>query len=44
MHSEKFYLAASKRLPHVTVERLNKAVSELERSGELERLLAKWSS
>lgn len=44
MHAEKFYLAASNRLPNETVERLRKAVAELERSGELARLLAKWSS
>ena len=44
MHIEKFYLAASNRLPRETIERLNKAVAELERKGELARLLAKWSS
>jgi ABC-type amino acid transport substrate-binding protein len=43
MHSEKFYLAASSKLPQETVERLRKAVAELDRNGELARLLKKWS-
>lgn len=43
MHSEKFYLAASNKLPQETVERLRKAVAEFDRNGELARLLKKWS-
>lgn len=43
LHIEKFYLAVSNRMPRDTRERLGKAVVELDRSGELARLLRKWS-
>lgn len=42
MHREKFYMAASKRLPAKTVNRLSKAIALLERSGELARLFRNW--
>jgi hypothetical protein len=43
MQAEKFYLAASNRLPRDTLERLGRAVATLDRNGELARIAAKWS-
>lgn len=43
MHAERFYLAVANRLPRETQERLSKAVADLDRNGELARLLRKWS-
>lgn len=42
MHREQFYMVASKKLPHDTIERLSKAIAQLERNGELVKLFEKW--
>ena len=43
MHTEKFYMAASKKMPAEAVGRMQKAILQLERNGELAGLLRKWS-
>lgn len=42
MHREKFFMVASKKLPAETVNRLGKALAQLERSGELAKLFKLW--
>ena len=42
IHSEKFHMVTSKALAPKTVERMRKAIAQLEKSGELKRLLEKW--
>lgn len=42
MHSEKFYMAVAKSVPAETLEKMRKAIVQLNTSGELAKLLEKW--
>lgn len=42
IHSEKFHMVTSRSLAPATVERMRKAIAQLEKTGELKRLLEKW--
>lgn len=43
MHTENFHMVVSKTLPSETVELMRKSIVALEKSGELRRILEKWS-
>lgn len=42
MDSQRFYMVAGRHVPSPVVARLNRALAQLESSGELRRLVAKW--
>ena len=42
MHREKFYMVGSRKLPADTLNRLGKAIAQLERNGELAKLFKQW--
>lgn len=44
VHTEKFYMVMAKTAPAEVVEKMRKAISQLDRSGELVKLFEKWNS
>lgn len=43
VHTEKFYMVMAKTVPAEVVEKMRKAISQLDRSGELAKLFEKWN-
>ena len=44
VHTEKFYMVMAKTVPAEAVEKMRKAISQLDRSGELAKLFEKRNS
>jgi ABC-type amino acid transport substrate-binding protein len=44
IHTETFHMVVSMTVPADTVEKMRKAIQQLEATGELKRLLDKWNA